>query len=87
MRSETGVKSKSPYLGPLFDSKRVFGAMTDKPKLQNATKDEPNHEMKDTGEDIDMVTDEMEKEENSDGRIEDAQALHFQMDQEFTNRY
>ena len=61
--------------------------MTDQPKLQNATKDEHNHEKKDTGEDIDMVTDEIEKEENSNGRIEDDQALHFQMDQELTNRY
>ena len=61
--------------------------MTDKPKLQNDTKDEPNHGKKDTGEDIDMVTDKMEKEENSNGRIEDDQALHLQMYQELTNRY
>ena len=61
--------------------------MTDKPKLQNATRDEPNHGKKDAGEDVDMVTEEMEKEENSNGRIEDGQVLDFQTDQELTNRY
>ena len=61
--------------------------MTDKPKPQNATKDEFDHQKKDERKDVDMVTEEMEKEQNSNGRIEDDQALDFQMDQELTNRY
>ena len=61
--------------------------MTDKPNLQNATKDDPNHEKKDAGDDVDMVTDKMEKEEIRTGRIEDDQVRDFQMNQEWTNRY
>ena len=61
--------------------------MSDKHKLQNPTKDEPDHEKKGAGEDVDMVTEEMEKEENSNGRIDDGQVLDFQTDQELTNRY
>ena len=61
--------------------------MTDKTKLQNATKDEPNHEKNGAGDDIDMVIDKMEKEEIRNGRIKDDQVRDFQMNQELTNRY
>ena len=39
--------------------------MCDQPKLKNATKDDLNHENEDEREDVNMVTKEMEKEENS----------------------
>ena len=61
--------------------------MPDEPKLQNATKDKLNNEKKDEGEDVDMLTEEMEKEENSNGRKEGDQVLDLQMDQELTNMY
>ena len=65
-----------------------FETMCDKPKLQNATKDDLNHEKEVEREDVDMVTEEMEKEEISNDQMKkDDQRLDFQMDQELTNRY
>ena len=61
--------------------------MTDKSKLQNAAKDELNHEKKDERDDVDMITEETETQENSNERIEDDQVIDFQMEQELTNRY
>ena len=61
--------------------------MTDKSELQNAAKDELNHEKKDERDDVDMITEETEKQENSNERIEDDQVIDFQMEQELTNRY